>query len=411
MDLSRTAGALRRAIVGQLSAARGDFGAAREALDAAADDGPARPSSSPRSRRPGRRSRSPRATRWPRPCTSPARSAASRTRSTPRRCTRSGCGPRRSSPSASGRGAARRTGRARDAAARAARGARRAARLAGPARARPRRAHPRRRRRPRRALAATRRRAFDALASRIPPPTRACTRPRRRCSPAARRRRRGAARRRPRDRRRARRRPAARRRGRARPPRPPRRCTPARPRVEPDDDGAGLTTRETEVLRLLADGLTNREIAARLFISQKTVGAHMAHIYAKLGVHSRVEAAGRARQLGVVSPTIGWNGSTLGARRAHLSRVPGRSPREESPACHRCSEGTPDDQEGPSMSPSSIGRLCAGAAVTLVLFVVATGSRRPAPRRTRRSRRTPDDRASRMAKIECSPDALPGGRS
>ena len=69
--------------------------------------------------------------------------------------------------------------------------------------------------------------------------------------------------------------------------------------AEPDDDGTGLTTRETEVLRLLADGLTNREIAARLFISQKTVGAHMAHIYAKLGVHSRVEAAGRARQLGV----------------------------------------------------------------------------------------------------------------
>ena len=53
------------------------------------------------------------------------------------------------------------------------------------------------------------------------------------------------------------------------------------------------------MLRLLADGLTNREIAARLFISQKTVGAHMAHIYAKLGVHTRVEAAGRARRLGV----------------------------------------------------------------------------------------------------------------
>ncbi len=47
------------------------------------------------------------------------------------------------------------------------------------------------------------------------------------------------------------------------------------------------------MLRLLADGLTNREIAARLFISQKTVGAHVAHIYEKLGVHSRVEAAAR----------------------------------------------------------------------------------------------------------------------
>jgi DNA-binding CsgD family transcriptional regulator/tetratricopeptide (TPR) repeat protein len=69
--------------------------------------------------------------------------------------------------------------------------------------------------------------------------------------------------------------------------------------VVADDDGSGLTARETEVLKLLAEGLTNRQIAARLFISPKTVGAHMAHIYSKLGVHSRVEAARRARALGV----------------------------------------------------------------------------------------------------------------
>ncbi|HEY2748843.1 MAG TPA: response regulator transcription factor, partial [Polyangia bacterium] len=56
----------------------------------------------------------------------------------------------------------------------------------------------------------------------------------------------------------------------------------------------GLTARETEVLRALAAGLTNREIAERLFISQKTVATHVAHIFGKLGVHSRVEAAGRA---------------------------------------------------------------------------------------------------------------------
>jgi DNA-binding CsgD family transcriptional regulator len=62
----------------------------------------------------------------------------------------------------------------------------------------------------------------------------------------------------------------------------------------------GLTAREAEVLRLLADGLTNREIAGRLFISQKTVAAHMAHIFEKLGVHTRVEAAGRAHRLGVL---------------------------------------------------------------------------------------------------------------
>ncbi len=67
------------------------------------------------------------------------------------------------------------------------------------------------------------------------------------------------------------------------------------------EDGVGLTAREIDVLRLLAEGLTNREIATRLFISQKTVGAHMAHIYAKLGVHSRVEAAGRAQRLGVLT--------------------------------------------------------------------------------------------------------------
>jgi DNA-binding CsgD family transcriptional regulator/tetratricopeptide (TPR) repeat protein len=73
--------------------------------------------------------------------------------------------------------------------------------------------------------------------------------------------------------------------------------TPAEP---PPQDTGGLTARELEVLRLLADGLTNREIGVRLFISQKTVGAHVAHVFEKLGVHSRLEAAVRAQQLGVV---------------------------------------------------------------------------------------------------------------
>jgi DNA-binding CsgD family transcriptional regulator len=68
----------------------------------------------------------------------------------------------------------------------------------------------------------------------------------------------------------------------------------------PAEPPAGLTAREAEVLRALADGLTNREIAGRLFISQKTVSAHLAHIFDKLDVHTRVEAAGRARALGVL---------------------------------------------------------------------------------------------------------------
>jgi DNA-binding NarL/FixJ family response regulator len=55
-------------------------------------------------------------------------------------------------------------------------------------------------------------------------------------------------------------------------------------------DGPALTPRELEVLELLAAGLPNAEIAKRLFISPKTVETHVAHIYEKLGVRSRVEA-------------------------------------------------------------------------------------------------------------------------
>jgi DNA-binding CsgD family transcriptional regulator len=58
-----------------------------------------------------------------------------------------------------------------------------------------------------------------------------------------------------------------------------------------DDELAALTARELEVLTELAAGRTNREIAQRLFISEKTVGVHVSRIYAKLGVHSRVQAS------------------------------------------------------------------------------------------------------------------------
>jgi DNA-binding CsgD family transcriptional regulator len=55
--------------------------------------------------------------------------------------------------------------------------------------------------------------------------------------------------------------------------------------------GAGLTRRELEVLALVADGLTNDEIARRLFISVPTAKVHVRHILEKLGVHTRTQAA------------------------------------------------------------------------------------------------------------------------
>jgi DNA-binding CsgD family transcriptional regulator len=61
----------------------------------------------------------------------------------------------------------------------------------------------------------------------------------------------------------------------------------------------GLTGRELEVLRLVAAGRNNRDIAAELFISAKTASAHVSNILAKLGVHSRVEAAAIAHRAGV----------------------------------------------------------------------------------------------------------------
>ena len=71
-----------------------------------------------------------------------------------------------------------------------------------------------------------------------------------------------------------------------------------------DDDGggagAGLSPRELEVLALVAAGHTNREIAAQLYISDKTASVHVSHILAKLGVSNRGQAAAAAHRLGLV---------------------------------------------------------------------------------------------------------------
>ena len=69
----------------------------------------------------------------------------------------------------------------------------------------------------------------------------------------------------------------------------------------PEERPAGLSPRELEVLCLLAEGHTNREVGAELFISEKTVSAHVSRILAKLGAANRAEAATIAHRLGVAA--------------------------------------------------------------------------------------------------------------
>ena len=64
---------------------------------------------------------------------------------------------------------------------------------------------------------------------------------------------------------------------------------------------AGLTAREVEVLRLVARGLSNKEIAAELVISRKTAGSHVEHIYTKIGASNRARASLFAMKHGLMT--------------------------------------------------------------------------------------------------------------
>ena len=75
-------------------------------------------------------------------------------------------------------------------------------------------------------------------------------------------------------------------------------------RAAAEHEHAGLSPREVEVLRMVAQGLTNREIAARLVLSTRTVDMHVRNILSKLRSHTRTEAAARAAELGLLEGAV-----------------------------------------------------------------------------------------------------------
>ena len=69
-------------------------------------------------------------------------------------------------------------------------------------------------------------------------------------------------------------------------------------RKRPSSGWASLTPTELDVVRLVAEGIPNKDIAARLFVSPRTVQSHLRHVYNKLGLTSRVQLAQEAARHG-----------------------------------------------------------------------------------------------------------------
>lgn len=84
------------------------------------------------------------------------------------------------------------------------------------------------------------------------------------------------------------------------PLRTPKAADEAAPAASTSEPDVGLTPREAEILRLVADGMSNREIANQVFLSRHTVESHVKRIYRKLAVSSRMMAVREARARGMI---------------------------------------------------------------------------------------------------------------
>lgn len=69
-------------------------------------------------------------------------------------------------------------------------------------------------------------------------------------------------------------------------------------RKRPSSGWASLTPTERDVIRLVSEGLSNKDIAARLFVSPRTIETHLTHVYTKLDLSSRVQLAQEATRRG-----------------------------------------------------------------------------------------------------------------